>query len=401
MYDEESRDDSGFWDDMPTSRLEKLTAMRHAHAERNGPGRTTRATRAAGAVKAERSPRLRRTGSVGPVGSRHHDDTGSVPVVPGTGAITDRVRAVTDHVDPLLRRMGVVAILVDLAVPVAMAARRDDTAAAPLQPDTSESVDAASAAPLDPVVTDAPLSSEAGGQATTHTSAKRASSSKMVAAATTTDATTTSTIALSDVAMMQAQKAAQVTRASCKARYSVVRGDGWYVVARKTGVSVHDLLALNGATLSTALYPGRILCLPAKAATTTTAKAPTTTVKKPTTTTVKAPTTTAKKPTTTTTKPVTVTPKTYTRAEIIQIIRDVWPDNLEDKAIAIATRESNLVPTAHNPICYGLFQIYFNVHKSWLATIGVTSPTQLYDPRVNAYAALVMYMRAGGWGPWS
>jgi hypothetical protein len=77
----------------------------------------------------------------------------------------------------------------------------------------------------------------------------------------------------------------------------------------------------------------------------------------------------------------------------------VWPDDLEDTAIQIATRESNLIPTAHNSCCYGLFQIYYAAHKSWLASIGVTSAAQLYDPQVNANAAYALY-RTSGWAPW-
>jgi hypothetical protein len=105
--------------------------------------------------------------------------------------------------------------------------------------------------------------------------------------------------------------------------------------------------------------------------------------------------------TTTTTKPpTTVPPGNYTREQVTQIIRNVWPDNLEDEAIRIATRESNLKPGVRNYCCFGLFQIYFSVHKSWLADIGITSAEQLYDPTVNAYAAFVLYNRAGGWDPW-
>ncbi len=71
----------------------------------------------------------------------------------------------------------------------------------------------------------------------------------------------------------------------------------------------------------------------------------------------------------------------------------MWPDDLEDKAIAIATRESNLTPAVRNFCCYGLFQIYFSVHAGWLAGMGVTDATQLYDPTVNAQAALALYFR--------
>ena len=73
---------------------------------------------------------------------------------------------------------------------------------------------------------------------------------------------------------------------------------------------------------------------------------------------------------------------------------------LEDEAIRIAIRESNLKPAARNYCCIGLFQIYFNVHKRWLATIGVTNANQLTDPRVNAYAAVTLWNRAGSWAPW-
>jgi hypothetical protein len=41
------------------------------------------------------------------------------------------------------------------------------------------------------------------------------------------------------------------------------------------------------------------------------------------------------------------------------------------------------------------------VHKKWLTSIGITNAGMLWDPRVNAYAAYVMYQRSGGWGPWT
>lgn len=85
-----------------------------------------------------------------------------------------------------------------------------------------------------------------------------------------------------------------------------------------------------------------------------------------------------------------------------EIIRDVWPDQLEDRAVRIAWRESRFVPTARNSICSGLFQIFWAVHKSWLASdLGITSRDQLYDARTNAEAALALYYRAGGWSPWA
>ena len=94
-------------------------------------------------------------------------------------------------------------------------------------------------------------------------------------------------------------------------------------------------------------------------------------------------------------------PNTYTRAEVEAIIREVWPDDLEDEAVRIATRESNLIPTVRNYCCYGLFQLYYSVHKTWMAQMGITSASQLYDPRVNATAAYALYQRSGSWAPWA
>jgi LysM repeat protein len=218
--------------------------------------------------------------------------------------------------------------------------------------------------------------------------------------------------------------------ANCAQKYTIKPGDYWNGVAQRYGLPVKALLAANAARVSTALYAGRTLCLPAGATATTavpvTTTAPTTiaapvttatvkpkvtaTMEKPTSTKAAAsskaitsktntPPTTAPKTTTTTTTTM-VPQRTYSRAEVIQIIRDVWPDDQEDKAIAIATRESNLVPGVRNYCCYGLFQLYYNVHQSWLGSLGVTIPAQLFDPRVNATAALALYNRSGGWGPW-
>lgn len=82
-----------------------------------------------------------------------------------------------------------------------------------------------------------------------------------------------------------------------------------------------------------------------------------------------------------------------------QIIRDVWPDDVEDQALAIAFRESRFVPTVRNACCWGLFQIHYAAHRGWLAGMGVTSPAQLLDPETNARAALALF-QAAGWGPW-
>ena len=95
-----------------------------------------------------------------------------------------------------------------------------------------------------------------------------------------------------------------------------------------------------------------------------------------------------------------MTPPAPAAVDVEGIIRDVWPDDLEDHALAIATRESRLVPTARNACCYGLFQIHFAAHRAWLAGIGINSPAMLLDARTNATAALALY-QLDGWAPWS
>ena len=99
--------------------------------------------------------------------------------------------------------------------------------------------------------------------------------------------------------------------------------------------------------------------------------------------------------------PSTVTVRAYTAAENEAIIRAVWPDELEEEAMRIARRESNLQNRAKNSCCYGLFQIHWNAHKSWLSGMGVTNAGQLLDPNVNVAAAYALYQRAGGFGPWA
>lgn len=184
---------------------------------------------------------------------------------------------------------------------------------------------------------------------------------------------------------------------ACNNPYEVVKGDGWIVIAKRAGVTTKQLLAANGATAKTKLYPDRSICLP-KGASVTTA---------PSTTAPAAPAAAPKKKKGTTPAPPAAAPpttavqvRTYTASEVEAIIRQVWPDDLEDKAIQIATRESRLKPTARNWCCSGLFQIYYSVHSKWLKDIGVTNADQLLDPNVNAAAAYVLYQRAGSWKPW-
>jgi hypothetical protein len=98
--------------------------------------------------------------------------------------------------------------------------------------------------------------------------------------------------------------------------------------------------------------------------------------------------------------PPTTVASTISTAEVERIIRQVWPDDLEQQAVDIARRESGLRPTAQNSCCVGLFQLYYDLHSWWLVGIGVNSRGALFDARTNAQAALALYQRAG-WAPWA
>ena len=187
--------------------------------------------------------------------------------------------------------------------------------------------------------------------------------------------TTTSTTSTSSGSSSGSTSGSNSTKtASCaNGTYTVVKGDGWLAIAKKVGATSKALLAANNATTSTALFPGRSVCLPAGATSGSTAAGTT----------------------------ATVAVRAYTAAENEAIIRSVWPDELEEEALRIARRESNLKNNAKNSCCYGLFQIHWNAHKSWLAGIGVTSASQLLDPNVNTTAAYTLYQRSGSFRAWA
>ena len=167
-------------------------------------------------------------------------------------------------------------------------------------------------------------------------------------------------------------------KAQCNNTYKVVAGDSWYGIASKVGAKINDLTAVNSMTLRSILHIGDVICLPAGA------KAPV--------------------PSTTTPKSSgsanVVSVRRYTRAELEAIVRDVWPDDLEETAFFVIGRESNWNNLSQNSCCLGIFQLNFNAHKSWMKNYGVTDRSQLLDPVVNAQLGLVVYNRSGGWGPW-
>ena len=109
------------------------------------------------------------------------------------------------------------------------------------------------------------------------------------------------------------------------------------------------------------------------------------------------PTTAAPKPPPTP-APTTQPPKVWGESEVVQIIRSVFPDDIEEHALFIAHRESRFDPNARNFCCTGLFQIYGAVHAKLINSLGF-SVDQLTDPLVNSVVAYAIYQRSG-WAPW-
>ena len=177
----------------------------------------------------------------------------------------------------------------------------------------------------------------------------------------------------------------EVKTPQCGAKFTVQLGDSWSLLADYAGVGTRELLQVNKANARTLIVPGDELCVPSGARMRRPAPVATT-----------QPARRASSP-----KPlVVVAAKRFTAAQSTQIIRDVFPDALEKRALEIVQRESRTNAAAYNFCCYGLFQIHFQAHKSWLATMGVTNPSQLLDAGTNARAALTLYKRSNSWAAW-
>ena len=74
-----------------------------------------------------------------------------------------------------------------------------------------------------------------------------------------------------------------------------------------------------------------------------------------------------------------------------------FPSDVAITMTAVAFRESAGCPTAHNPgvngseDSYGLWQINVKANPGILAQLGLSSPSQLYNPATNAAAAALLW----------
>ena len=319
-------------------------------------------------------------------------------------------------IDPTLLRLGAAAAVGVLMIPVALALREED---GELRADEAAAVTTALPQPL------------AAPATTVATIPPTAAPVQAAIPA----------IAGGDSAAAIAAPVAGLDEPSCAGIYTVIPNDFWNRFPKSSGVSVEEWLAANDATADTPLYVGDELCIPAGA----TAPAPPSASTVPPTTAVPAMTVTpAPTPVATQTpppvapvavvaqspappRPVVTTPPapipsgaasteslcgtlptsngnpsgTPGPATVEALIREIWPDDLEVRALCIAKREARLRADVNNWCCYGVFALYFDyVSADLRATFGVDEPSDLYDARTNIAIAYQVYLR-GGWDPWS
>ena len=160
----------------------------------------------------------------------------------------------------------------------------------------------------------------------------------------------------------------------CVKSYTVRPNDSWSRIAEKVHVSMQLLLKVNKSSTKTLILIGDVICLP-RAAVTESVPASGLKLNPP--------------------------AKRYTAHQAAAIIKEVFPDNLEQRAIAIANRETHLNPAAWTSCCVGLFQMKWESHKKWLMAMGIGSAQEMLDPYVASRAALQLYRRSNGWSPWN
>jgi len=269
-------------------------------------------------------------------------------------ADADRNPRLSRPTHPLARRLGVVAVAVALCIPVARALGDNSPAPVPsgvgavavLEP--SREPDPTTTVATLPVIVEVPAAPQ---------------------------------VIEAKVLVQPEVKAPQ-----CGAKFTVQLGDSWSLLADYAGVGTRELLQANKANARTVIVPGDELCVPSGAR-----------MRRPAPVVSTQPARQASSP-----KPVVVVAaKRFTAAQSTQLIRDVFPDALEKRALEIVQRESHTNAAAYNFCCYGLFQIHFQAHKSWLASIGVTNPSQLLDAGTNARAAITLYKRSNSWAAWN
>ena len=375
---------------VPPERVERITPAGHREATLGelADGRTRRG----GWIVDEGNP-VEGSGHRDQHLDHRRDPEVDVPLTP-SGPIAARLGGL----DPLLVRAGLALFVLVALIPVVLSLRPDHAGAiddrAPIAAPQLAGADSAPSSAMTPSSQTAPSSPM---EPSTSLSGQTATA---VAAATDTVApaqvesvrpSADTQVASPSVAASGIDASATVGATAgrvvptCPQTYTAGFGDSWYRIADEAGITPTALLAENGAHLDTVIFPGDAICLPAGAAVPTT-------------------------PTTTTpaTTPATTVPPSSTvpasgdlsREEVQALIRQTWPADEVETALAIAERESNFIATADNGwCCVGVFQIYWEVHQGWLDDFGVYQRSDLYDARKNIAAAFHLW-QGSGWSPW-
>ena len=297
------------------------------------------------------------------------------------------------RIDPFVGRIVLILVAFALVVPVAWSTRRtaDDTSAVPrgqaalvapvsgdITPTELNELTSTSTSQLPSVVPPAVPESTTPEVATVNPTERV---STKVATMVNSKASTTAPVATTSATL------------TCGSSYVVRAGDSWTLIADRASIPTRTLLEHNGAAARDMLYPGDELCLPQGVR----VAIPATTI---------APSTTSAPSVTDAPATTVAIPPSPSNAEVERIIRAIWPDDLEERALKFAWRESNYQADADNGwCCVGLFQIYWTIHQTWLGSVGVTSRVQLFDAETNTRAALALYerslsQRGDGWHPW-
>jgi len=435
-------DDTQFWDDPGWNRTGELPAIHTQDTDSSTRtswlGRLARDETGAEGVRASRARRSHtgrghrfertRTHHVVTSSSRQDVDEAAAPPAgfddgsPVDHWVEPQANRSTVGVDPRLLRVGAIVGAAVLVIPIGLALR-DDADSATLAGATATTVAPGTLAP--------PTSTTIVLPATV--------APTPVAPPPVTDGDDDD-----DAVAVAGFAKAEPDEPECAGTYTVIPNDSWNRFPRTSGASVEEWLAANDATLDTPLYVGDELCIPEGA----TAPAPPQTTAPPTTAapeTTAAPTVTAA-PTTqppattaapvataqasapppppppaTTTPPAPVPagapsteslcgamptsngnpPGTPGPAEVEAMIREIWPDDIEARALCIAKNEAKLRSDLSNYCCYGVFALYFKyVPEDLKQQYGVDEPTDLYDARTNIAIAYQIYLRSG-WSPWS
>ena len=298
-------------------------------------------------------------------------------------------------IDQRLLRIGAIAAVAVLAVPVALALRddgpSDDLRAVPSTLDTTTTVALLGPSPVSAVPVTAGLAV-----------------APTVAPASDDDTSSDSDDEAAAAAV------AEEEAPECAGTYTVVAGDYWIRFVDSSGATLDEWLAANDAAPDTELHVGDELCIPAGA------QAPTPTVAEtaphepatPATEAAQVPAPTAPPETSPPPPPPVETAapapvgnqasgRVATTDEVQALIREIWPDDIEERALQIAYNEAKWRPDLHNWCCYGVFALYFDfVPANLKARYGVDDPSDLYDARTNISIAYEIYLLSG-WDPWA